>query len=238
VGCKLHGATTHRPFSIRHLYQGSKRCSQRAHTIGTKTIVLVSKEKEHGGNRHVGWRRSTASFAPPRSSRTRRLSRHQRIQCPSGVSKDASAPCDVLLLCYSMDINVRQRLTRGFREHCPDGRIIANYEPASGEASGGCGGFPLWCRRSRVAPRNTARADGRTESRRLGPLADNQTPVARPVTVAQYVAAQNINNFYACFTDRSILARLKSPGFANYFVAEQNCSDCNSHCCYVKRSKV
>jgi hypothetical protein len=134
--------------------------------------------------------------------------------------KIASAPCDVLLLCYSMDINVRQRLAREFREHCPDGRIIANYEPASGEASGGCGGFPLWCRRSRVAPRNTARADGRTESRRLGPLADNQTPVARPVTVAQYVAAQNINNFYACFTDRFILALLKSPGFANYFVAE------------------
>jgi DNA-binding NtrC family response regulator len=39
--------------------------------------------------------------------------------------KIASAPCDVLLLCYSMDINVRQRLAREFREHCPDGRIIA-----------------------------------------------------------------------------------------------------------------
>lgn len=38
--------------------------------------------------------------------------------------KIASAPCDVLLLCYSMEIDVRQRLARQFREHCPDGRII------------------------------------------------------------------------------------------------------------------
>ena len=37
----------------------------------------------------------------------------------------ASAPCDVLLLCYSMEINTRQRLAKEFREHCPDGRIIA-----------------------------------------------------------------------------------------------------------------
>ena len=45
---------------------------------------------------------------------------------PNAASqKIASAPCDVLLLCYSMKIRTRQRLAKEFRERCPDGRIIA-----------------------------------------------------------------------------------------------------------------
>lgn len=43
----------------------------------------------------------------------------------SASEKIASVPCDILLLCYSMEINTRQRLAKEFREHCPKGRIIA-----------------------------------------------------------------------------------------------------------------
>jgi hypothetical protein len=39
--------------------------------------------------------------------------------------KIATAPCDVLLLCYLMEIKTRQILAREFRERCPDGRIVA-----------------------------------------------------------------------------------------------------------------
>jgi len=37
----------------------------------------------------------------------------------------ATAPCDVLLLCYSIPVATRRELARQFRDHCPHGRIIA-----------------------------------------------------------------------------------------------------------------
>src|SRR5947209_8938187 len=37
----------------------------------------------------------------------------------------ATAPCDILLLCYSIRIPDRQNIAKQFRDRCPDGRIIA-----------------------------------------------------------------------------------------------------------------
>lgn len=36
-----------------------------------------------------------------------------------------SVDCGVLLVCYSIDGEIRQKLTQKYREACPDGRIVA-----------------------------------------------------------------------------------------------------------------
>src|SRR5438270_13408233 len=43
----------------------------------------------------------------------------------SAFKKIATGPCDVLLLCYSIRVADRQKIAAQFREHCPEGRIIA-----------------------------------------------------------------------------------------------------------------
>jgi CheY-like chemotaxis protein len=43
----------------------------------------------------------------------------------TAFQKIATAPFDVMLLCYSIDLSLRQRLARQFRQHCPRGRIVA-----------------------------------------------------------------------------------------------------------------
>jgi hypothetical protein len=41
------------------------------------------------------------------------------------ASRVRNGECGVLLLCYSVPVEWRNRLVQRFREHCPGGRIIA-----------------------------------------------------------------------------------------------------------------